>query len=80
MVSACANAGPAAQYTRLIHRSAWSCSAIVSSPKRSESASTTTRPSPYSVTTASGACGLVADGEACAITFAPLDSASVPAR
>ena len=47
VVSSCANAGPAAQYTRLIHRSAWSCSPIVSSPNRSESASTTTRPSPY---------------------------------
>ncbi len=51
-----------------------------SSPKRSESASTTTRPAPYLVTAASGAVGGAALGEVRAITRAPLESARVPAR
>ena len=51
-----------------------------SSPKRSESATTTTRPSPCSVTASSGAVGTEAEAWVRAMTAAPSEVASVPAR
>ena len=67
-----AKAGWATQWTRFSQSCSWSSSSMQSSPNRSESAVTTTRPAPCSAIAASGAPGIEAVGCARAITRAPL--------
>ena len=55
-----AHHGAAAQWARSTHSAAWSSASRQSSPKRSESPSTTTRPAPWWALRASGACGVEA--------------------
>ena len=74
------NACAAAQCTRLDHSCSWSSSPMQSSPNRSESATTTTRPRPCSVTASSGASGVDAPGPVRASTRAPSETCSVVAR